>query len=186
MNRNSWIVGIIVVILVVIGIWYFAGSGNMGASGGNATSSATTTGATTGATGSASGATASTNSFRSIFAHAENTECTYDAVGATTAHNIIRIADGKMYGEFRTSTASGSVGNFMIYSDGSLFVWREGATIGEKTTIRSIADLPDAIPSDLASDAILGASGSHNVGWNCHPWAKDTKQFTLPTYVTFS
>lgn len=186
MNRN-WLIGIIIVVLVILGIWYFAGSGSMSTTGDNATSTATTTGSTTGTTGGTqSSSTGNTNTFRSIFSQDGNTECVYDAVGATTAHNIIRIADGKMYGEFRTATASGSAGTFMIYSGGTLYVWREGASTGKKTTIRSIADLPEAIPADLSSDAILGASGSNNVGWNCHPWAKDANQFSIPTYVKFS
>jgi hypothetical protein len=73
----------------------------------------------------------------------------------------------------------------MIYSGGVLYSWKEGASVGKKSSISSLTDLPQAIPQDLTSAAIFGVSAD-NVSWDCRDWAKDTTLFTLPTYVTFS
>lgn len=190
MNRNIWI-GIIVVILIVIGVWYFAGTAGTGinatstaATSTTATTTATTSGGT-GSTGSTSG-TAAKKSFTSIFTQNGNYECDYTSASTSAqSSSVIYLADGKMRGEFRTTNASGTtVANLMIYTGGYLYSWKEGSSTGKKTSIRTIADLPAAIPSDLTSAAIFGTS-ENNVGWDCHPWARDTKLFSLPTYVKF-
>jgi hypothetical protein len=147
---------------------------------------ATTTG-TTGTTGTGSGTTVtgSAGTFHSIFTQSGNHQCTYEQVGTNTrSTSVVDIADGKMHGEFRTTGATNSA-DIMIYSGGVLYAWKEGATVGKKTNISSLADLPQAIPADLTSAAIYGFS-SQNVSWDCHDWNKDVKLFVLPTYVTFS
>ena len=189
MNRNI-VIGIIVVILIIIGVWYFAG---MSGTGMNATSTAatsttaTTTATTSSNTGTTSGSgTTAKQSFKSIFTQNGNYECDYTSASTSAqASSKIFLADGKMRGEFRTTNANGTTNaNLMIYSGGTLYSWKEGSSTGKKTTIRTIADLPAAIPSDLTSAAIFGTS-DNNVGWNCHPWAKDTTAFSIPSYVKF-
>ena len=72
----------------------------------------------------------------------------------------------------------------MIYDGGTLYSWKEGATTGKKSSIRSMAELPEAIPNDLTSGANFGVS-MDNVGWDCHDWAKDPAMLVVPTYVKF-
>ena len=100
------------------------------------------------------------------------------------ANSVIYIADGKMRGEFRT-TGPKIEANLMIYSGGTLYSWKEGASVGVKSTLKSISELPKAIPTDLTSGAIFGVN-NENVGWDCHDWAKDPSLFDIPTYVKFS
>lgn len=187
MNRNIWIWAVVVVV-VLLGIWYFASSGTASPANTAATSSASGATTTSGASGSAaSGSAGSTSSFRSIFTQNGNYECTYDLVGtSTSATSKINIADGKMRGEFRSTTGGASIANYMIYTGGYLYSWKEAATTGTKTSVKTLSDLPSVIPGDLTSASILGASGSDNIGWNCHNWAKDASAFTLPSYVKFS
>ena len=90
-----------------------------------------------------------------------------------------------MRGEFRTQTAEGvNSANIMIYSGGTLYSWKEGTTTGRKSSIASIADLPEAIPADLTSGGGFGVS-LNNVSWDCHDWAKDPAMLVIPSYVKF-
>lgn len=179
MNKNV-IIGVIVIVLVLLGIWYFASMN--GSAPAQDMSATTSSSSSTSATGSVP---ASTNTFRSIFTQSGNHECTYELVGTSTrSSSVVYIADGKMRGEFRT-TGTVTSANFMIYSGGVLYTWKEGATVGKKTSISSLADLPQAIPQDLTSAAILGVSND-NVSWDCRYWAKNATVFTIPSYVNFS
>ena len=181
MNPKTLIGGIVAVIIILFGIWYFA-SNSIGA---GAPTAATSTESSGTAPGTSAAAPRSTNTFRSIFTQSGNHECRYEQVGTSSqTTSVVYIADGKMRGEFRTIGAVPSA-NLMIYSGGVLYSWKEGATTGKKTSISALSDLPQAIPQDLSSGAIFGVS-SENVSWDCHDWARDVRLFILPTYVTFS
>ena len=127
----------------------------------------------------------SKQTFQSIITQKGNYECTYESISASTkSSNVLYIADGKIRGEFRTTTGSGSSANLMLYSTGILYTWKEGATTGKKMAISSLSQLPSVIPADLTSGAILGSS-ANNVSWDCHSWARDPKLLVPPTYVKF-
>ncbi len=181
MNKNV-VIGAIVIIALGLGIWYFS-SGS-----GTTTQDTATTTSDTGGTGAGTPAATQgkAGTFRSIFTQTGNHQCSYEQVSATgRASSVVYIADGKMRGEFRTASGNTNTASLMIYDGGYLYSWKEGATVGKKTTIRTIADLPEAIPNDLTSGAVFGTA-SESVGWDCHDWAKDVKVFTIPTYVKFS
>lgn len=185
MNQNK-IIGIIaVVLLVALGIWYFSSSNNSGVTGTQDETGAAET--ATGAAGNANAAAkpAATNTFRSIFTQSGNHECLYEQVTASSkTSSRIYIADGKMRGEFRTMSGGISSANIMIYSGGILYSWKEGATTGKKSSIASLAELPEAIPADLTSGAAFGVS-LDNVSWDCHDWAKNPAMLAVPAYVKF-
>jgi hypothetical protein len=175
MNRNTIIGGIIIVILVAVGIWYFTAT--------DTTYSTVSTDKTSDATKTVP---ATRSTFKSIFTQSGNHQCTYEQVNPTNRSNsLVFIADGKMRGEFRTTTASGSIANIMIYNNGYLYSWKEGGSAGKKSSIKSVAELPEAIPSDLTSGAVYGTSAD-NVSWDCHDWLKDSKVFVVPTNINFS
>ena len=179
MNRNTIIGGIVIVILVAIGIWYFSPSSVI-----DSTVSTNATLDATKATPTKPSATPST--FKSIFAQSGNHQCTYEQVSPTSRSNsLVFVADGKMRGEFRTNSADATITNIMVYNGGYLFSWKEGAVVGKKSSIKSIAELPEAIPSDLSSGAVYGTSAD-NVSWDCHDWLKDAKVFVLPINIAFS
>ncbi len=188
MNQNI-IIGIVaVVILAILGLWYVSAYRPASTA---VTETTTTDVAKTDTTNPATGSntdvkTKGTNTFHSIFTQAGNHECTYEQVGASSkTSSVIYIADGKMRGEFRTTSSSGTVASLMVYSGGYLYSWKEGMAVGKKTTIKTLADLPSVIPSDLESGAIFGTN-TDSVSWDCHDWNKDAKLLTIPTYITFS
>lgn len=185
MNQKTIIWGIVIVVIVLLGVWYFSSvyTGSPAVAPGTATTTATSTASTSAATGKAASGTPST--FKSIFTQSGNHECTFEQVGTSTrTTSVVYISGGKMRGEFRT-TGTVTSANLMIYNGGYLYSWKEGAAVGKKSSISSLADLPQAIPQDLTSGAIYGTA-ANNVGWDCHDWLTDSSLFVLPTYVTFS
>lgn len=189
MNKNA-LVWIIILVVVGFGIWY-ASSSNTGQNNPVSQEAATTTTNVTTTTATGSSGTnkvvTNPNTFHSIFEQSGTHQCTYEQVGGTSekASSVIDIADGKMRGEFRTTDTSGNTkATLMIYSGGTLYSWQEGMTTGTKSTIKTVADLPQVIPADLTSASVLGGS-SQNVGWDCHAWLKDPSVFVVPSYVKF-
>lgn len=181
MGQNTVIWVVVVLVIVVGGVWFF--SSPMTTSENTSTDTSTT--ATGGQTGTGD-ATVTKNTFKSIFTQEGDYQCTYEQVSATgRGSNVVDIADGKMRGEFRTTTSDKSINDLMVYDGGYLYTWVEGTTAGKKTQLKSIADLPNAIPQDLTSAAVFGSS-SNNVSWDCHRWVKDLSVLAVPTYVKFT
>lgn len=120
-----------------------------------------------------------------IFAETGNYQCDYEQVSQQTrATNVVYISNGKMRGEFRSSTAQGSTATLVVYDGSYLYVWTEGKSTGTVTQPKTIKDLPGIIPEDVSSGRILGGS-SNNVSWNCHAWARKASLLEKPTYVSF-
>ena len=170
-------------VIGALAFWYFSGSNTTVNSTPQQSVSTTTTGSVTTTAGTEQPVV--TNTFHSIFTQQGSYSCTYEQVTTSSrSSSVIYIASGMMRGEFRTTTGTGTKADFMIYRGGSLYSWKEGATVGTKASIKTLADLPSVIPTDLTSGAIIGAS-SNNVSWDCHDWINDPTQFVIPTYVKF-
>lgn len=120
-----------------------------------------------------------------IFSEKGNYQCEYEQVSQQSrSSNVVYISNGKMRGEFRTSTALGSTATMVVYDGSYLYVWTEGKSTGTVTQPKTIADLPGIIPEDVSSGRILGGS-SNNVSWNCFPWSRVPSLLAKPTYVSF-
>lgn len=185
MNQNKIIGTIVVVILAVLGIWYFSSSKTGGIAGTQDETATTTVVAGTAAGPGTAVTPAVSNTFRSIFTQSGNHECLYEQVTSSgKSSSRVYIADGKMRGEFRTVSGTTNTATMMVYSGGILYSWKEGATTGKKSSIKSLAELPEAIPGDLTSGAAFGVS-MDNVSWDCHDWAKDPAMLMVPSYVKF-
>ena len=186
MSQNLVIGIILVVIVAVLGIWVVSSSSKTHSSATNTTSPTQDHGTARSQNGTTGAAVPkSSNTFVSIFSQSGSHECIYEQVGDARARNIIRIADGKMRGEFRTVTGPDLSATLMVYDQGYLYTWTEGTSVGKKTQIRTVADLPKAIPEDLTSGAIYGTN-LDSVGWDCHTWLKDPTLLVPPSYVKFS
>ena len=179
--------GIVVLILAILGVWYFASSppGSVPVAQTQGEESGTSA-APASPSNTAAAPAKGSNTFRSIFTQSGNNACEYSGLdGSSQIDSVVYIADGKMRGEFRTMSGGVTKADLMVYDGGYLYAWQEGSATGKKTSIKSLADLPQAIPQDLTSGAIYGTSAD-NVGWDCHAWAKDAKLLTVPSYVKFS
>lgn len=124
-----------------------------------------------------------TQTFKSLITQKGSYKCTYEVASTTgRSTDIIYIADGRLRGEFRTT---GMAGNLMIYDGVNLYKWKEGLTIGTKTPLKTLAQLPSIIPSDLTSGASYGSS-LNSVGWDCHQWIKVSSLLIPPSSVKFT
>jgi hypothetical protein len=184
MNRNI-LIGLVVVLLVAIGVWmwmssdkndalYTAPTNTTATSTSDTTPKPVTTGTDT---------TSSTNTFQSIITQKGSYQCTFSQAtqGGQTISNIY-IADGKLRGEFRDTD---SVGNMMIYNNGTLYIWQEGKTVGTKSQVSTLAQLPSVIPKDLTSGSSLG-SGINAVGWDCRQSTNPASLFVPSSAIKFS
>lgn len=184
MNTNTVTGIIVVVLLAIVGVWWVTSSQSATQTRNDQMAAATATSTTSGS-GSSTGTSKGTTSFKSIFTQTGSYECDYEQVGGQgRASNRIYISGGKMRAEFRTTTGTGTTATLMVYSGGYLYTWTEGKTTGTKTKISALADLPQAIPTDLTSGAIYGTTAD-SVGWDCHNWNTDKTLLTVPSYVKF-
>ncbi len=186
MNKNTTI-GVIIVIVVLIligwGMYSYQPTPPVVALPADNTTTTTTQNTTT-ATGTTAPKTGVT--FRSIFQQSGSHVCTFEQVSASSrSSSAVYIADGKMRGEFRTTTGAITTGDLMVYNGGTLYTWKEGTGTGKKSSITSISQLPEVIPTDLTSGAVYGTS-ANNVSWDCHDWKQDNTLLAPPTTVKFS
>ncbi len=120
-----------------------------------------------------------------IFDDPGSYQCDYEQVSQKSkSTNVVYIANGRLRGEFRTTTATTTTLSMMVYDGTNLYVWNEGQSTGTVSVPKTIRDLPGVLPEDLTSGRILGTS-SNSVGWNCHAWSKDLTKLVKPSYVTF-
>lgn len=190
MNRNSITGTLVLLIIAIAGIWYYSSqkvSPLVNILNTEQTNPTKTEAAVTAKSNTSKAAPKpqSPNTFRSIFTQTGSHQCSYAGVKDSVQYrDEIYIADGKMRGEFRSTSNAGGSSQLMIYDKGYLYVWKEGTTNGTRTAIKSVADLPATIPKDLTGGSILG-SGSNSIGWDCHAWLKDPAMLAVPAYVKF-
>ena len=128
----------------------------------------------------------SQTSYKSLLTQSGSFQCDYDQVKSTgTSHNVIYLYGGKMRGEFRTNNADGSAtANLFVYDGQYMYQWKEGTSVGTRTLLTSLSQLPFAIPKDLTSGGIVG-SNYESVGWLCHTWLTNKSLLSPPSYVSF-
>ncbi len=186
MNKNILWVGLAV---VIIGLVFWLGSGPMSGVDTNS-STATTTDSTSVKTevkvpvsSKPVTNTVKNVSFTNILPKVGNYQCDYSSVTQQERiTNTIYLSEGKMRGEFRSTTANSSISNIMVYDGSYLYVWAEGKTTGTVTQPKSVSDFPAIIPKDILSSTSLG-SGLNNASWSCHPWSVDKTMLAKPSYL---
>jgi hypothetical protein len=189
MNKSlALTIGILAVI--ALAVWFFTDNPSMSQTGSSATTSSSSvqipSQTKTGTKTSTKGVPNSTT-YKSLLTQAGSYECDYSSVQASgQTANVIYIYGGKMRGEFRTTEAGGtSNANLFVYDGHNLYQWKEGSSIGTRTVLTSLSQLPLIIPKDLTSGAIIGNNYT-SVGWLCHTWLTNKALLTPPSYVTFS
>lgn len=178
MNRT---VAVVVIIIVLLGLgWKFFKSPKTDT---NNVTPDTTQATSTGTKTNTSTSSSNTQTTQSLITQKGSYECIFTQASTTgQSTNLIYIADGKLRGEFRDVDA---VGNLMLYDGINLYVWQEGKTVGTKTRLTSLSQLPSIIPRDLTSGSSLG-SGLNSAGWDCHQWIKKANLLVPPTQVRFT
>jgi hypothetical protein len=189
MNKSLALV-IAIIAALALGVWFFTSAPALPTLTDTATTTATATPQSTQATPSAKkptqGVPNSQNTYKSLLTQSGSYQCDYDQVLASgKGHNVIYLYGGKMRGEFRTDNNGITTANLFIYDGRYLYQWKEGASVGTRTALTSLSQLPLAIPKDLTSGGIVGNS-YESVGWFCHTWLTNKSLLTPPSYVTFN
>ena len=190
MNR-SLVLAIAVLAVIALTVWFFATPRLpiKDTTNTNSTSSTTTTAQTKAAASPKAAATkaaSNSNTYKSLLTQSGSYECDYEQVQSSGQNkNVIYLYDGKMRGEFRTLSSGASTANLFVYDGHYLYQWQEGTSVGTRTVLSSLSQLPLVIPKDLTSGKIVGSS-YESVGWNCHTWLTNKSLLSPPSYVTFN
>jgi hypothetical protein len=191
MNK-SLVLAIAVLAAIALCVWFFTtGSaslpGMQNASSTGMTSTTATTPSTTGkTTKTPTKGVPNSTTYKSLLTQTGSYECDYSSVqGSGQTSNIVYIYGGKMRGEFRNTSAGESSGNLFVYDGHYMYQWKEGSSVGTRTVLTSLSQLPLIIPKDLTSGGIIGDSYK-SVGWICHSWLTNKSLLSPPSYVTFS
>lgn len=196
MNKNLLFV-LVIIAVVVLGIW-FSGSSS------NSTPASTSTSTEMAAPQALKQETQekaavkapsvkaptkgvpNSTTYKSLLTQTGSYQCDYTAVDAKgQSTNVIYLYGGKMRGEFRTTSPGESTANLFVYDGQYLYQWKEGMSVGTRTLLTSLSQLPLIIPKDLTSGAIIGNSYT-SVGWQCHTWLTNKALLSPPSYVTFN
>lgn len=102
--------------------------------------------------------------------------CTYttqDGAGGT-----VYVANGKMRGDFTSTTEGTTITGHMILDSGYSYVWTDMTKQGMKI----------AIPAEQASGSTgsQGVDVNQKVSYSCKDWTVDNSKLTLPADITFS
>ena len=128
-------------------------------------------------------ATIKTETFTNILPRVGNYQCDYEVVSPTErTTNTVYLSDGKMRAEFRTTTATDSSSNIVLYDGVYLYKWTEGKSSGTAIQPKSLSDFPTVIPKDLLAPTSLG-SGLNSASWNCHAWTVNKTMLAKPSYL---
>lgn len=192
MNKNLLFV-LVIIAVVVLGVWFSSSSSsNTSDSMSTSTEAASTPQSATQQTQQKAAPKAATKgvpnstTYKSLLTQTGSYQCDYTAVDAKgQSTNVIYIYGGKMRGEFRTTSPGESTANLFVYDGQYLYQWKEGMSVGTRTLLTSLSQLPLIIPKDLTSGAIIGNSYT-SVGWQCHTWLTNKALLTPPSYVTFN
>lgn len=174
--------------VVLLGIWFYAGGNSASLLTGEQTATSSPTPPPVSPSSSAKPKTPikGGSTYTSLLTQKGNYQCDYDQVQSTgQSHNVIYISDGKMRTEFRTMSGNVTTATLSVYDGHFLYSWKEGASVGTKSAVTSLGQLPAAVPQDLTSGKIYGST-YESVGWKCHTWLVNKALLIPPTYVVFS
>lgn len=123
----------------------------------------------------------SAKSLKDLLGSSVSQECTFkDDQGN---ESTIKVAGGKMRGDFTTMVDGKSTGSHMITMNNTTNFWMDGQTTGYKMNI-------DSLSKDAQTNAQPSAGSSIDVNekmnMSCKPAVVSGSNFTLPTGVTFT
>lgn len=187
MDTKTWVALAIALLIIIFGARYWASQSQPATTDATATTTAaTTTDTAAPATKPTTRpATKPTQTYASLITQQGSYECDYSQVSSSSqSRNVIYLEGGKMRAEFRTISGNVTEANLAVYDGRYLYSWDEGASVGKKTAVTALSQLPAAIPTDLTSGKIYGQT-YQSVGWKCHPWIKNASLLVPPSYVSF-
>jgi len=167
--KNKVVIGIIAVIIIGAGAWYFISQSGKGGvpivSAPVANSNGT-----------------SLDTLAAILASGRPVKCTV----APTADNgnmsgTFYIANGKTRGDYSVNVTGQNMSGHMIVDGQTSYSWFEGQSTGFKVTAAPVSGNENA-----PAAAKQGFDPNQKIGYNCSPWSADASLFVLPANVKFN
>ncbi|HVV39290.1 MAG TPA: hypothetical protein VHD31_03105 [Candidatus Paceibacterota bacterium] len=179
MNRNVGI-GVIVILILALGAWWFWGSSSMNSSDTSNTASSTDVTTGTNGTNGQTQTTSGTGTFRTLVTQGGNYTCTVMTTPTESSRTTgtIYSAGGKTRLDLKITTNGTDVTMHTIRSGGTAYTWVDGQTKGTKSTITaSSAIVPQPTGATISDDSEISS--------DCHPWSPVASQFVVPAGITF-
>jgi len=167
--KNKVVIGVIAVIIIGAGVWYFISQSGKG-------------GAPIVSAPVANSNGTSLDTLAAILASGRPVKCTV----APTADNgnmsgTFYIANGKTRGDYSVSEGAQPMSGHMIVDGQTSYSWFEGQPTGFKVTAAPVSGNENA-----PAAAKQGFDPNQKIGYNCSPWSTDASLFTLPANVKFN
>ena len=168
--KNKVIIGVIVVVVLGAGAWYFisqSGKGSAPIVGAPVVNSNNT----------------SLDTLAMILASGRPVKCNV----TPTADNgnmsgTFYIANGKTRGDYSVTEGAQPMNGHMIVLGQTSYTWFEGQPTGFKMT----ATPGVATNANTSAASGQGFDPNQKIGYNCSPWLTDASIFTLPANVKFT
>lgn len=121
-----------------------------------------------------------TGTIKSLVAAGKTQQCTFSSKeDATQSSGTMFFANGKMRGDFNTTTENVKVASHMIYDGSTSHFWTDGSTTGFKMTLDENAKAD-------ANTQSQGLDPNKNFEFDCKSWSADNSKFDLPSGVQFT
>jgi outer membrane lipoprotein-sorting protein len=119
-----------------------------------------------------------TASMKELVDKGEPVKCTFTQVTSNADSNgTVYIADGKVRGDFETTSAGQNFNSYMISDGSDIYVWSSLTTQGFKMPV---SNTPSA-----GAESQNGVSYDQKLNYDCDPWNKDVSVFVLPANISF-
>ena len=172
MASKNIIIGVVAVLVVAGGIWYWvSSSGTAGTPSSTASSTATGT-----------QPAAQTTTLRALATQGGNYTCTVSTIadnGQTTGS--VFTAGGKTRLDFKITLNGTDTTMHTIRTGTTAYTWVEGQSAGTKSTITTSSSI---VPQPQGG--VIAVNDNVQVASDCHPWSPDATKFVPPTGITFA
>jgi hypothetical protein len=174
MNKKVIIAIAVIVLLLLVGGAYVASTKNKSATSPSTTSS-------TESTQTQESSQASQKSLKDLLTSGIAQKCTFkDVSNNVNMEGTSYIANGKIRGDFSTTSEGKTTTGHSIFDGKTSYVWMEGTSTGFKMEI----DLTATSTSE--SQTQQGLDLNKTIDYNCSTWITDQSLFNPPSDVTFT
>jgi hypothetical protein len=179
MNKNSLIVGgiLLLLILIAIGIFVLKGKNTVQKAGNQGVQENTTANQTI----PPNSAETIQGTINSLLTGGKSVKCTFsDKKESASIEGTIYVANGKMRGDIKTSTDKTTIINHMVVDSQYSYLWTDMDNKGFKFTNSNNNTNTNTSQNNQAADL------NKTYNYNCQGWSADNSLFTPPSNITFS
>jgi hypothetical protein len=167
--KNKIIIGVVVLIVIGAGAWYFASrGGNVAAPNANT-----------------AGNTVAEQTMAGLLAAGKPVKCTITpSADNENMSGTFYVANGKVRGDYSVNAAGQNMSGHMIALGSTSYTWLEGQTTGFKMT--ALANEKTNANAGTPAASQQGFDASLKMNYHCGVWSADPSVFALPANVKFT